>query len=237
MTSSASGSHIAIRIPIILKILISYPKGVYLLCDENETGVLMGDNRIGKVERKTNETDIRVEVNLNGSGTSDISTGIGFFDHMLTHVAKHGLLDLTVKAAGDLHIDDHHTVEDVGIGIGKALDQALGDRVGIVRYGHSYVPMDEALALCALDISGRGLCVCSLAVPVEKIGEFATEMVPEFFRAMAHNSGITLHLHRMTGSNGHHIVEAAFKAFGRALADAVAVSDRVIGVPSTKGMI
>jgi imidazoleglycerol-phosphate dehydratase len=197
----------------------------------------MGDSRIGKVERETNETDIRVEVYLDGSGASDISTGIGFFDHMLTHVAKHGLLDLTVKATGDLHIDDHHTVEDVGIAFGKALDQALGDRTGLIRYGHSIVPMDEALAGCALDISGRGMSVCSLAVPVEKIGDFATEMVPEFFRAVAHNAGITLHINRMAGSNGHHIIEAAFKAFGRALAEAITISDRVVGVPSTKGVI
>ncbi len=180
---------------------------------------------------------MRVEVNLDGSGASQIETGIGFFDHMLTHVAKHGLLDLTVRAKGDLHVDDHHTVEDVGIALGQALDQALGDRHGITRYGHAYVPMDEALALCALDISGRGLSVCSLGVPVERIGEFSTEMVPEFFRAVGHNAGITLHLHRMAGSNGHHIVEAAFKAFGRALAQAVALSERVQGVPSTKGVL
>ena len=193
--------------------------------------------RLGKIERKTKETDIRVEVNLDGSGVSDISTGVGFFDHMLTHVAKHGFFDLTVKAKGDLHIDDHHTVEDVGIALGKALDKALGDRAGIVRFGHAIVPMDEALAGCAMDISGRGLSVCSLEVPVEKIGEFATELVPEFFRALAHNAGITVHINQIAGSNGHHIVEAAFKAFGRALSDAVRISDRVVGVPSTKGVL
>src|SRR5437588_9833791 len=178
------------------------------------------DSRTATISRKTNETDIRVELSLDGSGTSAIQTGVGFFDHMLTHVTKHGLLDLTVSAAGDLHIDDHHTVEDVGIAFGQALDEALGDRTGIVRYGHAYVPMDEALVLCALDISGRGLSVCSISVPVERIGEFATEMVPEFFRAVAHNAGITLHLHRLSGSNGHHIVEAARKPFRRALATA-----------------
>jgi imidazoleglycerol-phosphate dehydratase len=197
----------------------------------------MADKRRGVVERKTKETEIRVEVDLDGSGASDIATGVGFFDHMLTHVGKHGLLDLTVTAKGDLHIDDHHTVEDVGIALGQALDKALGDRSGIVRYGHAYVPMDEALVLCALDISGRGLSVCSLSVPVERIGDFATETVPEFFRAVAHNAGITLHLHRLSGANGHHIVEAAFKAFGRALAQAVEKSDRVKGVPSTKGVL
>ena len=194
-------------------------------------------SRTAVIERRTNETDIRLELNLDGAGESSIATGIGFFDHMLTHVAKHGFLDLTVKASGDLHVDDHHTVEDVGICLGKALDQALGDRSGITRYGHAYVPMDEALVLCALDISGRGLSVCSLGIPVDRIGEFATEMVPEFFRAVAHNAGITLHLHRLTGSNGHHITEAAFKAFARALCQAVARSEKVQGVPSTKGVL
>lgn len=194
-------------------------------------------NRTALIERRTNETKIRLELDLDGTGASSISSGIGFFDHMLTHVAKHGLLDLTVKATGDLSVDDHHTVEDVGICLGQALDKALGDRAGIIRYGHAYVPMDEALVLCALDISGRGLSVCSLGITVERIGEFATEMVPEFFRAVAHNAGITLHLHRLTGANGHHIVEAAFKAFGQALCQAATVSSRVHGVPSTKGVL
>jgi len=156
---------------------------------------------------------------------------------MLTHIARHGLLDLSVKAKGDLHIDDHHTVEDVGIAIGGALRDALGDRSGIVRYGHAILPMDEALVLCALDISGRGMSVCELEYPVERIGAFATEMVPEFFRAVAHNAGITLHIRQMAGTNGHHIVEAAFKAFGRALAEAVVRSERVTGIPSTKGVL
>jgi imidazoleglycerol-phosphate dehydratase len=194
-------------------------------------------SRTATIERKTNETDIRLELNLDGAGESAIHTGIGFFDHMLTHVAKHGLMDLKLKAAGDLQIDDHHTIEDVGICLGKAIDQALGDRSRITRYGHAYVPMDEALVLCALDISGRGLSVCSLGIPVERIGEFSTEMVPEFFRAVAHNAGITLHLHRLTGANGHHIVEAAFKAFARAISQAVTVSERIQGIPSTKGTL
>jgi imidazoleglycerol-phosphate dehydratase len=193
--------------------------------------------RQAEIERKTKETDIRVVVDLDGSGEADLGTGIGFFDHMLNHVARHGLLNLTVKSVGDLHIDDHHTVEDVGIALGKALDQALGDRSGITRYGHAIVPMDEALVACALDISGRGMSFCKLSVPVERIGEFATEMVPEFFRAVAHNAGITLHVHQLSGTNGHHIVEGAFKAFGRALAQAVAISDRVTGIPSTKGVL
>lgn len=189
------------------------------------------------VERRTTETDIAVRLNLDGTGESEIHTGVGFFDHMLTHVARHGLLDLSVTAKGDLHIDDHHTVEDVGIAIGNALREALGDRTGIVRYGHAILPMDEALVLCALDISGRGLSVCDLAVPTERIGGFATEMVPEFFRAVAHNAGITLHVRQMAGTNGHHIVEAAFKAFGRALAEAAGRSERVTGIPSTKGAL
>ena len=193
--------------------------------------------RSGTIHRKTNETDIEVSVLLDGSGRAEISTGVGFFDHMLNHVARHGLLDLTVKATGDLHIDDHHTVEDVGIALGKALDQALGDRSGIERYGHAIVPMDEALGACAIDISGRGLCVCKLNAPAEKIGDFSTEMAPEFFRAVAHNAGITLHVTQIHGSNSHHIIEGAFKAFGRALHQAVARSERIQGIPSTKGVL
>ena len=193
--------------------------------------------RTAEVTRKTSETEIALFVNLDGNGASEIATGVGFFDHMLTHIARHGLLDLNVKATGDLHIDDHHTVEDIGIALGKALDIALGDRSGITRYGHAIVPMDEALILCALDISGRGLSVCELERPTERFGDFAAEMVPEFFRAVAHNAGITLHIRQMAGVNGHHIIEGAFKAFGRALAQAVAPSDRVTGIPSTKGVL
>jgi imidazoleglycerol-phosphate dehydratase len=193
--------------------------------------------RIATVKRKTNETDIEVTINLDGSGTGDIQTGVAFFDHMLNHVAKHGHFDLTLRADGDLEIDDHHTVEDVGIALGKALDEALADRAGITRYGQSFMPMDEALVLCALDISGRGMSACVLNVPVEKIGDFSTEMAPEFFRAVAHNAGITLHVRQFAGNNGHHIIEASFKALGRALAQAVALSDRVVGIPSTKGTL
>ena len=194
-------------------------------------------DRESVVERRTTETDIAIRLNLDGTGESEIHTGVGFFDHMLTHVARHGLVDLSVKAKGDLHIDDHHTVEDVGIAIGDALKDAMGDRTGIVRYGHAILPMDEALVLCAIDISGRGLSVCELDVPTERIGGFATEMVPEFFRALAHNAGITLHIRQMAGTNGHHIVEAAFKSFGRALCEAVSLSERVTGIPSTKGLL
>lgn len=193
--------------------------------------------RSGTIHRKTNETDIDVTVLLDGSGAAEIETGVGFLDHMLTHVARHSLLDLKVKASGDLHIDDHHTVEDVGIALGKALDEALGDRSGIERYGHAIVPMDEALVGCALDISGRGLSVCRLDVRSEKIGDFSTELVPEFFRALAHNAGITLHVDQLNGKNSHHIIEGAFKAFGRALRQAIARSERVHGIPSTKGVL
>jgi imidazoleglycerol-phosphate dehydratase len=193
--------------------------------------------RVATIQRKTSETQIELRLNLDGSGTSEIQTGIGFFDHMLTHVARHGLFDLQVQAQGDLHIDDHHTVEDVGIALGMAVGNALGDKAGIVRYGDSLLPMDEALVLCAVDLSGRGLSVCQLQIPVERIGGFSSEMVGEFFRAVAHNAGITLHLRQLAGVNGHHIVEAAFKAFGRAMAQAVSRSERVQGVPSTKGIL
>lgn len=193
--------------------------------------------RTGRCARKTSETDIELIVQLDGRGDSTIETGIGFFDHMLTHIARHSLIDLTVRAVGDLHIDDHHTVEDVGIALGQAISQALGNRSGIVRYGHAIVPMDEALVLCALDISGRGLSVCDLSVPTPKVGAFASEMAPEFFRAVAHNAGITLHVRQISGANAHHILEGAFKAFGRALGAAIGVSDRVVGIPSTKGVL
>ena len=196
----------------------------------------MGE-RTATTSRKTNETDIEVSVTLDGRGDSEISTGIGFFDHMLTLVARHGLLDLKVTAKGDLHVDDHHTVEDVGIALGKALDQALGDRSGIERYGHAIVPMDEAVVGCAIDISGRGYSACRLEFDTERIGQFSTELAPEFFRALAHNAGITLHVNQLYGSNSHHIAEAAFKAFSRALRDAIAISPRVTGVPSTKGVL
>lgn len=197
----------------------------------------MNQSRIAAIERKTNETDIRLRLDLDGDGTSDIATGVGFFDHMLTHIARHGLFNLTVQAAGDLHIDDHHTVEDVGIALGKAFAEALGDRAGIARVGNIAVPMDEALVFCALDISGRGFLACDLTYPTPKLGDFTTEMVPEFFRAVAVNAGWTVHLRQEAGSNAHHIIEAAFKAFGRAAAQAVACDPRVKGIPSTKGVL
>jgi imidazoleglycerol-phosphate dehydratase len=193
--------------------------------------------RKANIKRKTNETDIEVDLNLDGSGTSEISTGVGFFDHMLTHIARHGLFDLKVRAAGDLHIDDHHTVEDVGIAIGKALDQALRDRAGIVRVGNCAVPMDEALVSCAIDISGRGFLACDLVYTTPKLGDYTTALTTEFFRAVAANAGWTIHLRQLAGINAHHIVESAFKAFARAAAEAVRQDPRVVGVPSTKGSL
>lgn len=187
--------------------------------------------------RRTSETEITLTLALDGDGTSEVLTGVGFFDHMLTHVARHGLLHLSVQAAGDLHIDDHHTVEDVGIALGTALRDAAGDKAGIARYGFSLLPMDEALVSCALDWSGRGLLVHDFLFPAPKIGTFDTELVPEFFRAVAANAGLSLHFEQRRGANAHHIAEAAFKAFGRALDMAKRVDSRVQGIPSTKGVL
>jgi len=193
--------------------------------------------RAASVCRKTNETDIALALRLDGEGKGDIATGVGFFDHMLTHVARHGLFDLAVKADGDLHIDDHHTVEDVGIALGQAFANCVGDRSGIVRVGNAIVPMDEALVLCAIDISGRGYLACDLQWTTPKLGEFTTELVPEFFRAVAAHAGWTLHLRQLAGANTHHVIEGAFKAFGRAAAQAVSRDSRVKGIPSTKGVL
>lgn len=193
--------------------------------------------RQAHIERQTSETQISLHVALDGDGSSEIITGVGFFDHMLTHVARHGLLHLTVQASGDLHIDDHHTVEDVGIALGQALREAAGDKAGIARYGHALLPMDEALVSCALDWSGRGILVDDFAFPSPKIGTFDTELVPEFFRAVASQAGLTLHFEQKRGRNAHHIAEAAFKAFGRALDMAKRRDERVGGIPSTKGIL
>ncbi|ABN54082.1 MAG TPA: imidazoleglycerol-phosphate dehydratase HisB [Hungateiclostridium thermocellum] len=190
-----------------------------------------------EVSRKTGETDITLSINIDGSGKSNISTGVGFFDHMLNLFAKHGLFDLDVKAKGDLEIDAHHTVEDVGIVLGQAIKQALGEKKSIRRYGSSFVPMDEALVLVALDLSGRPYLVFDAELKCEKLGNMETELVEEFFRAVAFNAGITLHVKALYGSNTHHIIEAMFKAFGRALDDATRKDDRIEGVMSTKGML
>lgn len=202
-----------------------------------QEGTRQAGIRQASITRRTAETDITLSVNLDDDGTSEIVTGVGFLDHMLTHVARHGLLHLTVRAAGDLHIDDHHTVEDIGITLGQALREAAGDKAGITRYGHALVPMDETLVACALDWSGRGLLVEDFAFPSPKIGTFDTELVPEFFRAVAANAGLTLHFEQRRGRNAHHVAEAAFKAFGRALDMAKRQDPRISGIPSTKGVL
>ena len=197
----------------------------------------MAEARTAHVQRRTRETEIELALNLDGSGTAEIDTGVGFFDHMLTLMAAHGLLDLRVHARGDTHIDDHHTVEDVGIVLGQALREALGDKAGLRRYGHAIVPMDEALALVAIDCSGRGLLVYDVTFTRDKIGSFDTELVEEFLRAVAHNGGITLHVRQLAGRNAHHVAEAVFKALGQALRRAVERDPRREGVPSTKGVL
>lgn len=193
--------------------------------------------RQGEVSRQTKETKIRVSVNLDGTGKADVSTGVGFFDHMLTHLAKHGFFDIEVKAEGDLHIDPHHTVEDVGISLGQAFLKAVGTPEGIRRFGHAVIPMDEALAEAAVDFSGRPFLVYRADVPKVKLGEFDTELAEEFLRAFAMNARITLHVVLRYSSNAHHAVEVMFKAFARALGDALSHDPRVKGVPSTKGVI
>jgi len=187
--------------------------------------------------RETAETAVRLALNLDGAGSCSVRTGVGFFEHMLRLFTRFALFDLEVAAEGDLNVDAHHTVEDVGIAIGQAFSRAIGTKEGIRRFGYAVVPMDEALALAAVDISGRGHLVFSGDLPAPRVGEFDTELVPEFFRALAVNAGITLHLHVLSGRNTHHICEALFKACGRALGDAVAADPRVKGVPSTKGTL
>ena len=194
--------------------------------------------RTAKITRKTAETDISVEINLDGTGTYDNQTGVGFFDHMLDQLARHALVDMTTRAKGDLHIDDHHTVEDTGIALGQALAQAIGDKRGIVRYGACHLPMDDAQIRCALDLSGRPFLICNLDIPTQKIGTFDTELVREFFQAFATHGGITLHIDQLHGFNSHHIVEAAFKAVARALRDALETDPRKADeIPSTKGTL
>lgn len=193
--------------------------------------------RKSKISRESNETNIEVNINLDGSGNYEGDTGIGFFDHMLNLFAKHGLLDLQVKAVGDLFVDSHHTIEDVGIVIGMAIKEALKGKEGIKRYGTSFVPMDETLATVSLDLSGRSYLVFDAEFTVDKIGGFDTEMVEEFFRAVATNGGITLHARVIYGKNNHHMVEALFKALGKALSEALTYDKRIKGVLSTKGSL
>ncbi|MFP1643221.1 imidazoleglycerol-phosphate dehydratase HisB [Pontitalea aquivivens] len=194
--------------------------------------------RTATITRNTAETQITVTVNLDGTGAYDNKTGVGFFDHMLDQLARHSLIDLTIRAAGDLHIDDHHTVEDTGIALGQALTQALGDKRGIRRYGHFALAMDDTQVACALDLSARPFLVWNLDFPTQKIGQFDTELVREFFQALSTHGGITLHVDRVHGFNSHHLAEAAFKAVARALRMAVEPDPRMAGVlPSTKGAL
>ncbi|NBD29087.1 MAG: imidazoleglycerol-phosphate dehydratase HisB [Alphaproteobacteria bacterium] len=194
--------------------------------------------RKASISRKTAETKIEVEIDLDGTGQYDNRTGVGFFDHMLDQLSRHSLIDMTVHTKGDLHIDDHHSVEDTGIALGQALVQALGDKTGINRYGECHLAMDDAQVRCALDLSGRPYLVCNLDLPTPKIGAFDTELVREFFQALATHGGITLHIDRLHGFNSHHITEAAFKAVARALRMAVETDPRKAdAIPSTKGAL
>jgi len=193
--------------------------------------------RCGEIDRRTAETHVHVRLGLDGDGAGERDSGVGFLDHMLDLLARHGRMDLDVKARGDLETGAHHTVEDVGICIGQALDQALGERSGITRYGQATVPMDEARASCAIDVSGRGLCSFEAQLPPGSIGNFDHELTEEFFRALASNARLTLHLTVECGTNVHHVIEAAFKALARALRGAVAVDPTERGVPSTKGTL
>ena len=194
--------------------------------------------RQATISRKTNETEISATVNLDGTGACRIETGIGFFDHMLDQLGRHGLIDLTIAARGDLHIDDHHTVEDTGITLGQAIRQALGERRGIVRYGHAYLPMDETLSRASIDVSGRPFLVFRTDFHTPKIGTFDTQLVREFFQAFAMHAGITLHIETLYGVNDHHIAESCFKAVAGALRTAIAIDPRQSdAVPSTKGVL
>jgi len=193
--------------------------------------------RNATVARATSETDVTVTLGLDGDGAVSVATGVPFFDHMLDAFGRHGLFTLTVAAEGDLEVDAHHTVEDVGICLGQALTEALGDKRGIRRFGSAIVPMDEALVLASVDISGRGQLHYAVDVPIELIGTFDTTLAKEFMVALATNGGVTVHVRRLAGENAHHIIEAAFKALARALAEAVALDPRVSGVPSTKGLL
>jgi len=194
--------------------------------------------RTANISRKTAETDIQLTLDLDGGGKSAVDTGCGFLDHMLTLFARHGRFDLTVKCDGDTNVDYHHTTEDIGIVLGQAFAEALGDKRGIRRYGSMLLPMDEALILCALDLSGRAHLEYALEIPTEKVGDFDTELTKEFFYAFVRTSASTLHLRQLSGENSHHIIEGAFKAFGRAMKDAVAIDEAYRDeIPSTKGML
>lgn len=193
--------------------------------------------RRAREHRITKETDVLVDLSLDGDGTADVATGVPFLDHMLDALGRHGGLELNIEATGDVEVDDHHTVEDVGIVLGTCVRRALGDARGITRYGCATIPMDESLVMCAIDISGRGAAFCDLKIPTERVGTFDTQLAKEFFVAFAANAGVTLHVRTIVGENSHHIIEASFKALARALRQAVAFDARVKGVPSTKGSL
>ena len=193
--------------------------------------------RSSEIRRRTAETDIHMVLNLDGTGESDIDTGIGFFDHMLRSFARHGFFDLTLSVRGDLEVDCHHAVEDTGIVLGQAIREALKEKKGIRRYGSSLLPMDDALVMCAVDLCGRAFFASDLVFTKEKLGDLDTEMIREFFQALSFNAGMNLHIRQMDGLNNHHIAEAAFKAFARALCEAVSVDSRIDGVLSTKGSL
>ena len=194
--------------------------------------------RVSEITRKTAETDIRLRLDLDGTGRSDIHTGCGFLDHMLTLFARHGRFDLTVACQGDVWVDDHHTVEDIGICLGDAFAQALGDKRGVARYGSMALPMDEALILTAVDLSGRGMLCYGLSIPTEKVGSFDTELTEEFLLAFARRSSITVHVTQLAGKNSHHIIEGAFKSLARSLGQAAAIDSRYAQeIPSTKGLL
>ena len=194
--------------------------------------------RTAEIKRRTAETDVTVRVNLDGTGSADLSTGIGFFDHMLHQIARHGLIDLVVDACGDLEVDGHHTVEDVGIALGDALKAALGDKAGITRYGFAYVPLDESLSRVVLDLSGRASLVFEASFTAPRVGAMDSQLVREFFQAFVNHAGVTMHVDNLRGLNAHHQIESIFKAFGRALRMAVTVDERAGGrLPSTKGVL
>lgn len=194
--------------------------------------------RQAEISRKTAETDIQLSLNLDGAGAADIDTGCGFLDHMLTLFARHGRFDLTVRCRGDLHVDAHHTTEDIGIALGQAFARALGDKRGIVRYGSMLLPMDETLVLCAVDLSGRAMLRWNVEIPAPRVGDFDTELGEEFFWGFVRSAAATLHVRQLDGTNSHHILEAVFKAFGRAMRQAVAIDpDAADEIPSTKGSL
>lgn len=193
--------------------------------------------RTASIKRKTSETDIAITLNLDGTGKADIETGIGFLDHMLKSFAKHGFFDLTVRGKGDLYVDCHHTIEDTGIVLGEAIKEALGDKKSIKRYGSMLLPMDETLVLCAIDLSGRPYLNFKGGFTTDRVGEFDTEMVREFFYAVSYSAGMNLHIKQLDGDNNHHIIEAMFKAFAKALDEAVSIDPRIIDVLSTKGAL